>query len=42
MAKNKKNEMKNNTYLPKVDVEFAKERGDGLEIKALKALKSPK
>jgi hypothetical protein len=41
VAKNKKNSSKNhNTALPKADMEFAEERGNGLEKVALKALKS--
>ena len=41
VAKNKKNPSKNhNTALPKADMEFAEERGNGLEKVALKALKS--
>ena len=36
--KNKKSK-KNNTALPKADVEFAEERGNGLEKKALRAIK---
>ena len=38
MAKNKNNQFKNNA-LPKADVEFAEERGNGLEKVALKAQK---
>ena len=41
MGKNK-NSKKNHQALPKADVEFAEERGNGLEKKALRALKSPK
>ncbi len=42
MAKNKNNQLKkeHNTALPKADVEFAEERGNGLEKVALKAQKS--
>ncbi|WP_261798575.1 hypothetical protein [Bacillus massilinigeriensis] len=40
MAKNKKN--KNNNALPKADIEFAEERGNGLEKVALRAQKKPK
>jgi hypothetical protein len=36
MAKNKP---ENNKSMPKADVEFAEERGNGFEKKALKALK---
>jgi hypothetical protein len=40
MTKSKKNQTKkNNNALPKADVEFAKERGNGLEIVALTAQK---
>ena len=43
MAKQKaENKPKNNNALPKADVEFAEERGNGLEKKTLRALKSPK
>ena len=43
MAKHKaENKPKNNNALPKADIEFAEERGNGLEKKALRALKSPK
>jgi hypothetical protein len=43
MAKQKaENKPKHNNALPKADVEFAEERGNGLEKKALRALKSPK
>ncbi|MEH7074297.1 hypothetical protein [Neobacillus drentensis] len=41
MSKNKKNSAKNhNTALPKADMEFAEERGNGFEKVALKAQKS--
>ena len=41
MAKNKKNASKtHNTALPKADMEFAEERGNGFEKVALKAQKS--
>ncbi|MEH7443709.1 hypothetical protein V7201_15460 [Bacillus sp. JJ1122] len=39
MANNKNKQQKHNTALPKADVEFAEERGNGLEKVALKALK---
>jgi hypothetical protein len=40
MAKNRKDQLKkNNTALPKADLEFAEERGDGFEQVALQALK---
>jgi hypothetical protein len=40
MAKNKNNQIKNNNNaLPKADVEFAEERGNGLEKVALRAQK---
>ncbi|WP_263406652.1 hypothetical protein [Niallia endozanthoxylica] len=38
MAKNKNNKAKRNNALPKVDVEFAEERGNGFEKVALKGL----
>jgi hypothetical protein len=39
MAKNKNNQAKkNNNALPKADVEFAEERGNGFEKVALKGL----
>ena len=41
MGKNKKSK-KNHKALPKADVEFAEESGNGLEKKALRAMKSPK
>lgn len=42
MAKNKNNQFKkkHNTALPKADLEFAEERGNGFEKVALKAQKS--
>ncbi len=39
MTKNKNNKAKRNNALPKVDVEFAEERGNGFEKVALKGLK---
>jgi len=39
MANNKNKQQKHNNALPKADVEFAEERGSGLEKVALKALK---
>ncbi|WP_272495716.1 hypothetical protein [Bacillus pinisoli] len=43
MAENKKNKSKqHNTALPKADVEFAEERGNGFEKVALKALRAQK
>lgn len=40
MAKNKNTQSKNNNHaLPKADVEFAEERGNGFEKVALKAQK---
>ena len=43
MAKHKaENKPKNNNALPKADVEFAEERGNGLEKKALRAFKKSK
>lgn len=38
MAKNKNNKAKRNNALPKADVEFAEERGNGFEKVALKGL----